>query len=65
MSNVRMMKLYCEKCDEVMEQPVLLSTNSWMINADPKLKKKAEDGTLFKNFCPNCNSELKAYKEEE
>lgn len=65
MSVVRMQKLYCKKCDKVVEQPVLMSTNSWMIEMDPELKKRAENGTLFKNFCETCGEELEMEKEEE
>lgn len=58
MSVIKIKELYCKKCDKLMEQPVLMSTNSWMIEMDPELKKRAEAGTLFKNFCPVCGSEL-------
>ena len=51
-------KLHCQKCKDDFEVPVLMSTNSFLIEQDPILKKKAEEGTLFKNFCPKCNGEL-------
>ena len=57
-------KLYCEKCKKNYEVPVLMSTNSFLIEQDPVLKKKAQEGTLFKNFCPKCNKEL-IIKEDE
>ena len=57
-------KLYCKKCKEYFEVPVLMSTNSFLIERDPELKRRVQEGTLFKNFCPKCNSEM-IIKEEE
>ena len=64
MTKIIKREMYCKKCDKYFEVPVLLSTNSFMLERDPELKKKYENGTLFKNFCPNCNEEL-SYKKEE
>ena len=58
MTKIVKSKMYCEKCNEYFEVPVILSTNSFMIQKDPELKKKFEDGTLFKNFCTKCGNEL-------
>ena len=58
MTKIIKTKLYCNHCKKYYEVPVLLSTNSFMIERDPVLKQKAKDGTLFKNFCPACNKEL-------
>lgn len=58
MSTYMQMDLYCPKCKVTERVSVLVSTNSWMIQADPELRKKAEDGTLFKNFCSSCGTEL-------
>lgn len=55
---------YCKHCKKEYEVPVLLSTNSFFIERDPKLKKKAEEGTLFKNFCPVCKNEMVDVKDE-
>ena len=51
-------KLYCNKCKKSYEVPVVMSTNSFMIQNDPVLRAKVLDGTLFKNFCPVCKEEL-------
>ena len=64
MTKIIRTKLYCENCNKFYEVPVVLSTNSFMIERDPVLKQKAKDGTLFKNFCPVCNKEL-VNKEDE
>ncbi len=58
MTKIIKAKLYCNDCKKYYEVPVMLSTNSFMIERDPVLKQKAKDGTLFKNFCPVCNKEL-------
>ena len=58
MTKIMKRPLYCKKCKKEYEVPVLLSTNSFMIENNPILKQKAMDGTLFKNFCPVCHSEL-------
>lgn len=58
MTKILKKKLYCDNCKKYYEVPVIMSTNSFMIQHDPVLKKKALDGTLFKNFCPECGKEL-------
>jgi len=58
MTKIIRKEMYCPKCKKSYEVPVVLSTNSFMIEMDPKLKKRYEEGTLFKNFCPVCNCEL-------
>ena len=58
MTKVLTKKMYCEHCKKSYEVPVLLSTNSFMIERDPELPKRAQEGTLFKNFCPVCHHEL-------
>ena len=64
MTRVIKKKLYCNNCKKSYEVPVIMSTNSFMIQNDPVLRKRAEDGTLFKNFCPVCKEEL-VNKEDE
>lgn len=64
MTKVIKQKLYCKKCKKEYEVPVILSTNSYMIEMDPVMKQRAKDGTLFKNFCPVCNEELTRGKDE-
>ena len=64
MTRIIKKKLYCSKCNKSYEVPVILSTNSFMIQNDPVLRQKAIDGTLFKNFCPVCKEEL-VEKEDE
>ena len=56
--------MHCPECDKDFEVPVVLSTNSFMLKKDPKLMKKYNEGTLFKNFCPVCNCELKNKEEK-
>jgi hypothetical protein len=58
MTKIIKRKLYCESCKKYYEVPVVLSTNSYMIKNDPALRRKAIEGTLFKNFCPDCGKEL-------
>ena len=64
MTKIIKSKMYCEKCEKYFEVPVFLSTNSFMLERDPELRQRYEDGTLFKNFCPECKKEL-IYKKEE
>ncbi len=65
MSTYMEMRLYCKECKAYHWVNVLTSTSSFMIQRDPKLLKKAKDGTLFKNFCPVCKSELEHKEDEE
>ena len=58
MTKVIKKNMFCKNCNKYFEVPVMLSTNSFMIEKDPELKKKYENGTLFKNFCPECGKEL-------
>lgn len=58
MTKIIKQKMYCNHCKRSFEVPVILSTNSFMIQNDPVLRKKATNGTLFKNLCPRCNKEL-------
>jgi len=58
MTKIIKKEMYCSACDKYYEVGVLMSTNSYMIEKDPELKKRYEDGTLFKNFCPVCGKEL-------
>ena len=58
MTKIIKKKLYCNKCKKYYDVPVVLSTNSYSLERNPLLKKKAEDGTLFKNNCPVCKEEL-------
>ena len=64
MTRIITKKMYCKHCKKSYEVPVILSTNSFMLQRDPELKKRAQDGTLFKNFCPVCNNELVGEKDE-
>lgn len=58
MTKIVKREMYCNKCKKNYEVGVLMSTNSYMIEKDPILKKRYEEGTLFKNFCPKCGEEL-------
>lgn len=64
MTKIIKQKMYCSNCDKEVEVPVILSTNSYMIQKDPRLKEKLKDGTLFKNYCPVCKKELEIKKDE-
>jgi hypothetical protein len=64
MTKIIKKEMYCTNCKKSYEVPVVLSTNSFMIQNDPELRKKAMDGTLFKNFCPVCKQELVNKKDE-
>ena len=64
MTKIIKQKLYCKNCKKEYEVPVVLSTNSYMLQKDPVLRQKAMEGTLFKNFCPVCNTELTRGKDE-
>ena len=63
MTKIIKREMYCKTCNESFEVPVVMSTNSFMLERDPSLKKKYEDGTLFKNFCPKCGEELIEHKQ--
>lgn len=62
MSTYQKMELYCSECDKNYLVDVLASTSSFMIQMDPELQRKAKEGTLFKNFCPVCDTELEPKK---
>lgn len=62
MTRIIKRKMYCSKCEENFEVPVILSTNSFMLERDKSLKEKYEKGTLFKSVCPKCGKELEEDK---
>ena len=64
MTKIILKNMYCPKCEKEYEVPVMMSTNSFMIERDPILKQRAKEGTLFKNFCPVCKTELTRGKDE-
>lgn len=64
MTKIINMKKYCKKCKREYEVPVILSTNSYALKNDPKLRKLDEEGNLFKNLCPVCKEELVNKKDE-
>ena len=59
MTKIIKKKLYCKKCGKYYQVPMVLSINSYILNRDENLKNKLEAGTLFKNYCPVCNEELR------
>lgn len=56
MTKIVKRELYCSSCKKTFVQPVYMSVSSFLMSAEEK--KRAEDGTLFKNFCPECGKEL-------
>lgn len=58
MTKIIKQELYCTNCKKSYTVPVMISTNSFMIEKDPVLKQKAQNGELFKNYCPVCKKEL-------
>lgn len=56
MTKVMKRELYCENCRKKFVQPVYMSVSSFLLSEEEK--KRFEDGTLFKNFCPECGKEL-------
>ena len=58
MTKIIKSRLYCNKCQKYYDVPVVASVNSFALERDPMLKQRMKDGTLFKNFCPNCKEEL-------
>ena len=47
MTKIVKREMYCKKCEKNYEVGVLMSTNSYMIEKDPILKKRYEEGTLM------------------
>ena len=64
MTKVILKNMYCPNCKKEYEVPIIMSTNSFMIQNDPVLRQRAKEGTLFKNFCPVCKTELTRGKDE-
>ena len=58
MTKIIKKELYCTNCKKVYTVPVIMSTNSFMVEKDPVLKRKSQNGTLFNNYCPVCKKEL-------
>lgn len=56
--------MYCKNCGKSYVVPVVASTNSYMLNQDKDLQKRAKEGNLFKNLCPVCKQELEELKDE-
>lgn len=56
MTKVLKKELYCSNCKKKFVQPIYVSVSSFLMSEEEK--KKLEEGTLFKNFCPECGKEL-------
>lgn len=56
MTKVVKREMYCSNCKKSFVQPVYFSVNSFLITEEEK--KKLQEGTLFKNVCPDCGCEL-------
>lgn len=63
MTKVVQRELYCPVCKKTFVQPVYMSVTSFLMS--DKEKEKMKNGTLFKNFCPVCNTELGFPPKEE
>ena len=62
MTKIVKRELYCSKCKKTFVQPVYMSVSSFLMSEEEK--RKMEDGTLFKNFCPECGNVLTYSKDE-
>ena len=58
MTKIIKKRMYCNKCKKYYTVPVVLSTNSYMLERDERLKQRAHEGNLFKNYCPECKEEM-------
>lgn len=56
MTKIVQRELYCENCKKTFVQPVYMSVSSFLMSEEEK--KRMAEGTLFKNFCPECGKEL-------
>ena len=56
MTKIVRREMYCENCKKNFVQPVYMSVSSFLMTENEK--KRMEEGTLFKNFCPVCGKEL-------
>ena len=56
-------ELYCDNCKKTFVQPVYMSVSSFLMSEEEK--KRMKEGTLFKNFCPECGKELSLSSKEE
>ena len=56
MTKVIKTEMYCKACKKTFVQPVYMSVSSFLMSEEEK--KMLEEGTLFKNFCPECGKEL-------
>lgn len=63
MTKVVLREMYCPSCKKTFNQPVYMSVSSFLMSEEEK--KKMEEGTLFKNFCPECGKELVFSSKEE
>ena len=63
MTKVVKRDLYCSECKKIFNQPVYMSVSSFLMSEEEKRKMK--EGTLFKNFCPECGKELTLPPKEE
>lgn len=56
MTKIVKREMYCPNCKKNYVQPVYMSVSSFLMSEEEK--RKLQDGTLFKNFCPDCGKEL-------
>jgi hypothetical protein len=56
MTKIIRKEMYCKKCNKTFMQSVYMSVSSFMMSEEEK--KKMKEGTIFKNFCPECGGEL-------
>lgn len=63
MTKVTNKELFCKNCKKTFIQPVYMSVSSFLMSEDEK--KRMKEGTLFKNFCPECGKELSFSPKED
>ena len=63
MTKVVQKEFYCSNCKKSFILPVYMSVSAFLMSEEEKRKMK--DGTLFRNFCPECGKEFKGKTNKE
>lgn len=56
MTKIVKKEMYCSKCKKNFVVPVYMSVSSFLMSEEEK--KRLKEGSLFKNFCPECGEEM-------